>query len=257
MKRCARALVLAVLLLATGHAEADLTTALRAYQQGDHLLALWEWLFLAHGGDARAQFNLAGLYYNGVDVAGPDYGRAAEWYRRAAEQDHDGAQFNLGLMHQTGRGVAADPARAAEWYARAAARGHARAQYHLAALYQKGLGGTPDLVEAARWYARAAEQGYVAAQVQLALMYDDGHGVARDLVQAYKWYTLAAERLSGPQRQDVTTLLDAIRPRLSSAELTRAQGLIDGWHPAAEAAADPAPVWPRELELAPRTGPTP
>ena len=33
---------------------------------------------------------------------------AAKWYRLAAEQDHAGAQFNLGVMYHEGQGVQAD-----------------------------------------------------------------------------------------------------------------------------------------------------
>ena len=34
-----------------------------------------------------------------------DYAEAVRWYRRAAEQEHPGAQNNLGLMYDTDRGV--------------------------------------------------------------------------------------------------------------------------------------------------------
>ncbi len=38
------------------------------------------------------------------------------WYRKAAEQGEDGAQFNLGLLYDNGRGVAQDYVQAYMWY---------------------------------------------------------------------------------------------------------------------------------------------
>ena len=60
-----------------------------------------------------------------------DYGQAAIWYRRAADQGEAIAQVNLGEMYETGRGVTKDFAQAANWYRRAADKGDADAQYHL------------------------------------------------------------------------------------------------------------------------------
>ena len=49
-----------------------------------------------------------------------DYAAAVKWYRRAAEQGHASAQFNLGVMYDGGQGVLQDYAAAVKWYRRAA-----------------------------------------------------------------------------------------------------------------------------------------
>jgi uncharacterized protein len=46
------------------------------------------------------------------------------WYRLAAEQGHNQAQYNLGVAYQTGDGVIADPVLALMWFSIAAANGH-------------------------------------------------------------------------------------------------------------------------------------
>jgi TPR repeat protein len=53
---------------------------------------------------------------------------AARWFKKAAEQGHARAQFNLGTMCERGRGVEQSYVAAAEWYKEAASQGHTDAQ---------------------------------------------------------------------------------------------------------------------------------
>ena len=50
---------------------------------------------------------------------------------QAAEQGNADAQFNLGVMYDTGQGVRQDYAQAVQWYRKAAEQGLADAQYNL------------------------------------------------------------------------------------------------------------------------------
>jgi TPR repeat protein len=52
-----------------------------------------------------------------------DYGEAAKWYRKAADQNYALAQSSLGPMYQLGRGVPHDEILALMWYHLAAAQG--------------------------------------------------------------------------------------------------------------------------------------
>ena len=60
----------------------------------------------------------------------------------------------------SGRGVETDSAKAAEWYRKAAEQGLDSAQYHLGRCYEGGHGVTKDLTKAAEWYQKAADKGY-------------------------------------------------------------------------------------------------
>ena len=60
-----------------------------------------------------------------------DYTEAGKWYRKAAEQGHASAQFNLGCAYASGRGLPQDYAEAVKWY-RKAAEADSRAQNNLA-----------------------------------------------------------------------------------------------------------------------------
>ena len=55
------------------------------------------------------------MYDNGYGVP-QDYTEAIKWYRRAAEQGNDRAQYNLGLMYDVGYGVPQDFIQAHMWY---------------------------------------------------------------------------------------------------------------------------------------------
>ncbi len=90
----------------------------------------------AEAGDAKSQFGLARMYYNG-DGAAKDDAKAAEWYQKAADQGNDFAQYKLGAMYDKGEGVPKDAAKAAEWWKKAAAQGNEAAQEALKQLFSK------------------------------------------------------------------------------------------------------------------------
>jgi TPR repeat protein len=106
-------------------------------------------------GSLEGQRDLGALYATG-DWTGPrDSARAAEWYRRAAERDHEDAQYNLGFMYLLGEGVPKDTKEGLRWLLRAADQGDEMSIRLLADLYQNGHYGVPlDPAEAERWDKR-------------------------------------------------------------------------------------------------------
>ena len=81
-----------------------------------------------------------------------------------------------------------DDAQAAKWTRLAADQGNASAQFRLGAMYFSGKGVPRDYAEAAKWFRLAADQGVVTAQYNLGAMYANGQGVPQDDVQAVKWF---------------------------------------------------------------------
>ena len=118
----------------------------------------------AECGDAEAQFGL-GLRFS-VDGHMQDLPKAAEWYRRAASQNHPLAQFNLGIMLSHGQGIKRDDSAALIWMQRAAAIGDPAAQFNLGNRCQRAsLTGSEQetaesRIEAYKWFSLAAAQGY-------------------------------------------------------------------------------------------------
>jgi hypothetical protein len=115
--------------------------------------------------DAEVQFGM-GFKFAADPGAAQDYRQAAEWYHKAAEQNHSLAQFNLGVMYARGQGVARDAAQSAMWFGKAAYQGDAGAQYHLgdtchrASVVQAPADATESRIEAYKWYRLAAAQDY-------------------------------------------------------------------------------------------------
>lgn len=115
--------------------------------------------------DAEAQFGRGLQFATGVGAA-QDYAQAADWYRKAAEQNHRLAQVNLGVMYAQGQGVTKDSAQSVVWFDRAAHLGDAGGQYHMGRKCQRasmdGLPAKPTeaRIEAYKWYQLAAAQGY-------------------------------------------------------------------------------------------------
>lgn len=145
-------------------------------------------------GDARAQFNLGVLYYDGEGVP-QNYSEAAKWYRKAAEQGFARAQFNLGLMYKNGEGV------------------------------------SQDYKEAVKWYRKAAEQGDARAQNNLGVFYEYGVGVSQNYKTAYIWYSLSAANKKLDISNEVARRRDEVEKKLSPVQLEQAQEIVRDWKP--------------------------
>ncbi len=87
-------------------------------------------------GDVEAEVALGNLYESGQSVLPLDPAQAAEWYRRAADKGHAGAQMNLAMMYLDGQGVARNVPQAVAWYEKAADGGDAIAMFSLGSIYE-------------------------------------------------------------------------------------------------------------------------
>ena len=79
--------------------------------------------------------------------------------RKAADQGHADAQYNLGVAYEHGQGVPKDDAQAAAWLRKAAAKGNAEAMIALALMYSHAQGVSLNYEVALQW---AKEGGGVA-----------------------------------------------------------------------------------------------
>jgi len=120
-------------------------------------------------GKAASQFQLAKCFYDGTGMT-RNYGQAASWFRKAAEQGHVQAQTALGMMYLEGQGVPQNYDAAAGFLRKAADQGSASAQNQLGMLYAKGHGVSQDLEEAGKWFGRAAARGNASARHNLLLI---------------------------------------------------------------------------------------
>lgn len=147
----------------------------------------------AEHGDAKAQDDLALMYYYGKGVP-QNYVEAVRWWRKAAEQGDAKGQYNLGRMYHDGKGVPHDDAEAARWYRKAADQGAAIGEDALGTAYYYGDGVPQDFRAALLWFRKAADQGYADAQNSIGLMYYNGRGILRDYNEAAAWFRKASEQ---------------------------------------------------------------
>ena len=112
----------------------------------------------------------------------------------------------VGLMYETGQGVAANPSTAWSWYNRAAERGHAASMYRIGLMYERGLGVPLRPKEAQSWFLKSAYKGYPKAMVAVAMTYLNGRGVRPDLNRAKEWL----EKASLEGEPDAQAVLDRL-----------------------------------------------
>ncbi len=137
-----------------GPAAAGFAEAMAAYRIADYRAAYEEFLPLAEGGMAAAQYRLGLMYENGRGVP-KDLAEAEKWYGRAAEQGYSGAQYNLGFVHYSQDDIAGTT----EWWSRAAESGDEQAMFSLGFMFAESGRAPHDPVQAHMWYDLAAAHG--------------------------------------------------------------------------------------------------
>lgn len=107
----------------------DMDAGLAAYEKHDYAAAMKAWRPLAEAGNARAQFLVALLYYDGKAVP-QDYAEAAKWFEQSADRGYTRAQHDLGEMYATGQGMKRDFVQAYKWLSLCAASGNDTCTQH-------------------------------------------------------------------------------------------------------------------------------
>ena len=135
----------------------------------------------AEHGDAAAQYMVAGIYCIGNASIGVerDYKKAAVYFKKAADQNHTLAAFNLAMLYkQKVLSSESDYIRAYPYFLIAAENGHSDAMFETAEILWNGLNGTKDINAAIGWYEQCASTENRDAQQKLIEIYR--FGINRD-----------------------------------------------------------------------------
>lgn len=230
---------------------ADVRAGVEAWQNGNYPRAVAEWKPLAEQGDPDAQFNLAQAYKLGRGVPA-DLKLAESWYEKAARQEHEEAQANLGLiLFQNGRQEAG-----MVWIRKASDNGDPRARYVLATALFNGDMMAKDWPRAYALMNRAAAQGLIAATSSLTQMENvlpeadrqQGMKMARDLARLD-----AEQEAAGRAAPDAATPV----PASPSSAGPPTQVASNNTPPAVASSSMPAPRAPTPAPEAPPPAPTP
>jgi len=121
------------------------------------------------------------------------YSWAEHFYELAGNQQYSAALINMGYMARVGMGREIDYGRAFDFYVRAAALGNLRARTDIGSAYIAGQGVPKLPQEGVLWYRLAASSGWANAITALGDAYRLGTGVKQDYVQAASLYSAAAD----------------------------------------------------------------
>jgi TPR repeat protein len=143
-------------------------------------------------------------------------------------QSGDAAPQNeLGLLYYEGKGVPQNHRKAKEWFDKAVEQGHTGAQVNLGTLYLRGEGAPQSSQMALFWFGRAAAQEDPLAFAKLGMMYTQGRGVLQDFVQAHMWYNLSAAHGEGRSAE----ARDDLAKQMTFTQIAEAQRLAREWRP--------------------------
>ena len=175
-------------------------------------------------GNARSQFRLGRMYFNGVGVRpGSLAGRRVVSQSRG-RRGRRSANRRSGVLYERGEVVEQSFSQAVAWYRKAAARQQPEALYNLGAACEHGRGVTANAAEAARWYEKAARLGCRASPGRAGRPVPSGQGVVpRDMVRAHAWLQLAVRN----DHPEASKQLAALR--LSPEQMLQAARLARQW----------------------------
>lgn len=129
-----------------------------------------------------------------ADFTAKNYDSAFEKFKNLADQNNFEAQFYLGEMYETGKGVKKNREFAKSWYSKSAIGGFVKSQTALALLnYDNG-----EYQESIRWFRMASENDEAAANGWLGSFYMTGefdeYGLEQDFELAFSLMQIAVEK---------------------------------------------------------------
>ncbi|MDR1297957.1 MAG: sel1 repeat family protein [Deltaproteobacteria bacterium] len=175
----------------------------------------------AAAGVTEAYLNIGDSYELGLGTA-PDINKAVENFQLASEKGLAQADFKLATLYLNGIDIPQDPAKGLVYLDKAVkANFNAAIMLQGAILYSGLFGQARDLTKAKDFFQAAANQGNPVAMLRLGTMNNAGEGLEVNKAQALKWFLLAKE--FGSNAQDLQTTIDGLRAPLKAEEITQVE----------------------------------
>lgn len=174
---------------------------------------------LANEGNTKAMYKIARIYQNQLS-----YTDAFYWYKKAAENGHIKAWFNLGMLFKKGEGVTMDYTKAYECFNKAAEKKDPSGEYAKGYMLFKGLGCKQNYEQAIELFRKGVYQQRVLLPGKMYLLgicFRNGYGVEINTDSARYWleksasvgYSFANDELmseDGENSNDAEVLLQKI-----------------------------------------------
>ena len=163
------------------------------YEKDNNKKALEWYLKAADGGDAEAMVQAAEIY-----AFNDDFEAQEKILLKAAEQNYEDAEFDLGVFYQTLErdDETYDFEKAMYWYKRAFEHGGDLAACYVGEMYLNGEGVPKDEYQAFEWFKKSSEAGSITGTYHYGKCFMEGIGVAQDKKKGIELYTEAAEYVS-------------------------------------------------------------
>ena len=113
------------------------------------------------------------------------------------------------------------------WFRLAAEEDEETAQYYMGEMYRNGLGVPKDFKEAFKWSKLAADQGNASTQNNLSYMYYKGQGVPKDYVLAHMWWNLSGSN----GNKEAAENRDIVETKMTPQQIEKAQEMARNWKP--------------------------
>ncbi|MEK0043967.1 tetratricopeptide repeat protein [Escherichia albertii] len=181
----------------------------------------------AEEGNPLDQYDLAWIYLKGDGVTPVDDNKALYWFRKAADNGMEGAQYHLGRRYYSGNGVTKNYKEAFNWFMKASGRGDfwgiAAARYMIGVMYYRGQGVEKSYTQSFVWFMKslngADREKASRACYFIGSQYLSGHGITQNNDLAVAWFYLAAklglpvaiEYISGIEKQFPPEMLKSAR----------------------------------------------
>ena len=144
-------------------------------------------------GDAISQYRV-GFAHDSGDIGYKDPYTAFKWYLKAANQEHDEAQFKVAEAYFNGLGIKKNPEEALSWYHKIAEKNHLKSLKKLRTIYSEGISEVLEKNQSLslKWLVSAARMDDVESQIELGIVYRDGINAPRNLRKSVRWLKAAA-----------------------------------------------------------------
>ncbi len=108
--------------------------------------------------------------------------------------------------------------------------GHPGAQYSIGRMYLTGKGLRKNVSKGLRWLNLSAQKRYAPAQAQLGEIYWAGKGVKPNRVRGLMWYMLAQENADPGIEKPIIDRYNDVYGSSNDKERNRAQTMVAGWN---------------------------
>jgi len=169
----------------------------------------------ARAEDLQGMFHVGACYSKGIGVKA-DQSKAIEWWQKAVETGrHASSAYNVGLRYEAGYGVMKDAKKAFEYLLIAAEENHLGGMYNIGVFTSYTSGPRQNKTEGCQWFINVTmgersqhknDPVIGRAMTNLALCYLTGRGMKHDVAEGWRWLELAVTK-NGDGAERARTLI--------------------------------------------------